>query len=163
MSYFTLWRSSKCRFTRISWPRLPFMIVPITYLGSHIAIALTPQVNQTWSNHTIIIYSTHPEVPSPDMTWGRNGGQTQWRGRVCGPDRAQSTLELSKNNTAWQWKYNGRKITSRPFDLYSGVNLYYQVRIMKMRPEDTLHIEQIKNLGHNIKKRVGINKTKVQK
>ena len=34
---------------------------------------------------------------------------------------------------------------------------------MKMRPEDTLHIEQIKKLGHDLKKSVGINTTKVQK
>ena len=34
---------------------------------------------------------------------------------------------------------------------------------MKMRPEDTLHIEQIKKLGQGLKKSVGINTTKVQK
>ena len=32
-----------------------------------------------------------------------------------------------------------------------------------MRPEDTLHIEQIKKLGQGLKKSVGINTTKVQK
>ena len=32
-----------------------------------------------------------------------------------------------------------------------------------MRPEDTLHIEQIKNLGRDLKKRVGRTTTKVQK
>ena len=34
---------------------------------------------------------------------------------------------------------------------------------MKMRPEDTLHIEQIKKLGQDLKKSVGIKTTKVQK
>ena len=81
------------------------------------------------------------------------------------PEVPRSTnLHSMKCRAPWVWQqnYNCGQNTHRHIDLIKrGGQFYYYSEII-MRPEDSLHLEQIRKLGSIIKKNVGSKTTKVR-